>query len=51
MGIKMHLVSFNAKRKAAFFGNICKGSSGNDIVTIFEGNLGGKRSRGARRRK
>ena len=40
-----------AKRKAAFFGNICRGSDGKDIVTILEGNIGSIHSRGAQRRK
>ena len=38
-----------AKRKAAFFGYICRGSSG--TMTILEGRVGGIRSRGAQRRK
>ena len=47
----MHLLSSIAKRKAAFFGHICRGSSGNDIVTILEWSVDGIRSRGAQRRK
>ena len=45
----MHLMNSIAKRKAAFFGHICRGSSGNDVMTILEGNVEGIRSRGAQR--
>ena len=51
MGINMHLLNSIAKRKAAFFGHICRGSSGDDIETILEGRVEGIRSRGAQRRK
>ena len=51
MGINMHLMNSIAKQKAAFFGHICRGSSGNDVVTILEGSVEGIRSRGAQRRK
>ena len=44
MGLKMHLLSFIAKRKAAFFRHICRGSSGNDTVTVLEGSVDGMRS-------
>ena len=32
MGINMHLMNSIAKQKAAFFGHICRGSSGNDVT-------------------
>ena len=51
MGINMHLLSFIAKRKTAFFRHICRGSSGNGTVTVLEGIVDGIRSRGAQRRK
>jgi len=47
----LHLCSIIATRKAAFFGHVCRGSSGNDVVTILEGSIYGVRSRGAQRRK
>ena len=51
MGIKMRLRSSIAKRKAAFFGHIGRGSSGRDILTNLEGRVVGIRSQGAQRRK
>ena len=51
IGIKTHLLSSIAKRKAAFFGHICRGSSGKDILTNLEGRVVGTRSQGAQRRK
>ena len=33
---KVHRTSKDAKRKDAFFGHICRGSSGNDVVTILK---------------
>ena len=39
IGIKMRLLSSIAKRKAAFFGHICRWSSGKDILTILEGRV------------
>ena len=50
MGINMHLLNSIAKRKAAFFGHICRGSSGNGIETILEGKVDDIRSRGAQGR-
>ena len=35
----MQLMNSLSKRKAAFFGHICRGSSGNDVVTILEGSV------------
>ena len=51
MGINMHLLNSIAKRKAAFFGHICRASSGHDIATLLEGRVDGIRSRGAQRRR
>ena len=51
IGIKMRLLSSIAKRKAAFYGHICRGSSGQDILTILKGRVDGIRSQGAQRRK
>ena len=47
----MHLLNSTAKRKAAFFGHICRGSSGHDIEIILEGRVDDIRSRGAQRSK
>ena len=44
IGINMHLMNSIAKRKAAFFGHICRSSSGNDVVIILEGSVEGIRS-------
>ena len=49
--IRMHLMNSIAKRKAVFFGHICRCLNGNDVVTILEGSVEGIRSRGAQRRK
>ena len=43
---RMLIFSSIAKIKTAFFGHTCRGSSGNDIVTILEGNVDRIRSRG-----
>ena len=51
MEIKMRLLSSIAKRKTAFFGHICRGSSGMDMLKILEGRLDDIRSRGAQRRR
>ena len=50
MGIKMHVLSFVAKSKDAFFGHICRGSSGRDVITILEGSVDSIRFQGAQRR-
>ena len=44
MGINMLVMNSIAKRKAAFFGHICRGSSVNDVVTNLEGSVEGIRS-------
>ena len=43
MRIKMRLLSYIAKRKAAFFEHICRGSSGKDTLPILEGRVNGTR--------
>ena len=47
----MRLLGSIAKRKTAFFGNICRGSRGTDIMAILEGSIDGVRPRGAQRRE
>ena len=51
MEINTDIFSSIAKRKASFFGYICRRSSGNDKVTILEGSIDSIRSRGAHSRK
>ena len=51
MGIDSHLMGSIAKRKAAFFGHIYRGLNGENFVTILEGSVDGRRSRGAKRIK
>ena len=41
MGLGSFLMGYIAKRTAAFFGHICRGSSGDDFVTIVEGCIEG----------
>ena len=51
MGLGSFLMDYIAKRMAAFFGHICRGSSGDDFVTIVEGCIEGIWSGSAQRQK
>ena len=44
MGMKHAFTKFCCKEKTTFFGHICRGSNGNDIMTILERSVDGIRS-------
>ncbi|UYV76324.1 hypothetical protein LAZ67_14000030 [Cordylochernes scorpioides] len=50
MGTERQLIKFIKQRKLTFAGHVMCGSAGETLLTVLEGKLQGKRSRGRRRR-